>query len=102
VLTGSFAEYFAGATRAGLEHGVHGWFDDDIACLQDWGFELADVSRPVTIWQGAQDRMVPFGHGEWLAAHTSGARAQLLPDEGHLSLVIAHYGRLLDDLLTSG
>ncbi|HEY8625856.1 MAG TPA: alpha/beta hydrolase [Solirubrobacteraceae bacterium] len=98
-LSGEFAEYFAEATRTGLQRGVYGWYDDDLAMIRDWGFELAGVSTPVTIWQGAQDRMVPFAHGEWLAAHVPGASARLLPDHGHLSLVIDRYGALLDDLL---
>jgi pimeloyl-ACP methyl ester carboxylesterase len=98
-LSGEFAEYFAEATRTGLQRGVYGWYDDDLAMIRDWGFELAGVSTPVTIWQGAQDRMVPFAHGEWLAAHVPGANARLLPDHGHLSLVIDRYGALLDDLL---
>jgi len=99
VMTGEFAEYEAESTRAGMKHGVWGWFDDDIELLRDWGFELSDISCPVTIWQGAQDRMVPLAHGEWLAAHVPGARARLLPDHGHMSLALGHYGELLDDLL---
>ena len=31
--------------------------------------------------------MVPFAHGEWLAANVRGAEAHLFDDEGHLSLV---------------
>jgi pimeloyl-ACP methyl ester carboxylesterase len=99
VVTGAFAEYEAEATRAGLEHGVWGWFDDDLELIGDWGFELSDISCPVTIWQGAQDRMVPLAHGEWLAAHIPGARARLLPDHGHLSLALRHYGEVLNDLI---
>jgi pimeloyl-ACP methyl ester carboxylesterase len=98
VMTGEFAEYEAESTRAGMKHGVWGWFDDDIELIKDWGFDLSDISCPVTIWQGAQDRMVPLAHGEWLAAHVPGARAKLLPDHGHLSLALGHYGELLDDL----
>jgi pimeloyl-ACP methyl ester carboxylesterase len=100
-VTGAFAEYLLTATSAALEHGVDGWFDDTMAFIRDWGFELGQISRPVTIWQGAQDRMVPLAHGEWLAAHLPGAGVHLLPDHGHLSLALAHYGQLLDDLLTT-
>ena len=100
-MTGQFAEYEAESTRVGMAHGVWGWFDDDLELIHDWGFELSDISRPVTIWQGAQDRMVPIAHGEWLAAHIPGARARLLPDQGHLSLALGHYGEVLDDLIAS-
>lgn len=102
VLTGDFAEYEAESMRAGLEHGVWGWFDDDMEIIGDWGFDLSDISSPVAIWQGAQDRMVPLAHGEWLAARIPAARAKLLPDHGHLSLALGHYGALLDDLIASG
>lgn len=99
VLTGEFADYLARAARAGLERGYWGWFDDDMAFAAPWGFELGAIARPVTIWHGGQDRFVPFAHGEWLAAHVAGVRAQLHPDHGHLSLVLGSYGDVLDDLL---
>ena len=40
--------------------------------------------------------------GGWLADHVAGAKAQLLPEEGHLSLTVGSYDRVLDDLLASG
>jgi pimeloyl-ACP methyl ester carboxylesterase len=100
-LTGDFAEYLADASRHGLAHGIWGWFDDDVAFLKDWGFDVGATERPVTIWQGEQDRFVPFGHGRWLADHVSGARAELHPEHGHLSLAVASYDRILDSLLAA-
>jgi pimeloyl-ACP methyl ester carboxylesterase len=99
-LSGEFAEHLATSMKAGLEHGPWGWFDDDIACIRDWGFALAQISRPVTVWQGAQDRFVPFAHGSWLAANVPGARAQLSEAHGHVSLLLDCYGQLLDELVT--
>jgi pimeloyl-ACP methyl ester carboxylesterase len=100
VLTGDFAEYMLAVDRQALGHGVTGWFDDDVAFLSDWGFPLDTIEVPVTIWQGAQDRFVPFAHGQWLAAHVAGAQAELRPEHGHLSLAVGAYGDVLDDLLT--
>ena len=98
-LTGAFADHLAASINAGLAGGTDGWFDDDIALLEPWGFELGAINVPVTVWQGDDDRMVPFAHGEWLAAHVPGARAQLRRGEGHLSIAESARGEILDDLM---
>jgi pimeloyl-ACP methyl ester carboxylesterase len=98
-LTGAFADFLAKSFRMGLADGVEGWFDDDRAFFEDWGFDLGSIGVPVTIWQGDDDRMVPFAHGQWLAAHVRGARAELRHGEGHLSITVGAYGEILDDLL---
>ena len=99
-LTGEFADYMAATLRRAVSNGVEGWRDDDLAFTQDWGFDLAAIQRPVAVWQGAQDRMVPFAHGEWLAANVPGAVQRLFPDEGHLSLAVARLDDIVDDLVT--
>lgn len=101
VLSGEYAEWLSASVGAGLEHGVWGWFDDDLAFLRDWGFDLGAIERPVSIWQGGRDRFVPPSHGDWLAARVPGARPRLLPEHGHLSLALSAYGEILDDLLAA-
>jgi pimeloyl-ACP methyl ester carboxylesterase len=100
-LSGEYADYLAACSRAAVENGVWGWFDDDIAHLSAWGFDLAATQRPVTIWQGGQDRFVPPAHGAWLASRIPGARPQLRPEHGHLSLSLGAYGEVLDELIAS-
>jgi pimeloyl-ACP methyl ester carboxylesterase len=100
-LTGELGAFLAGNIREGLRNGIWGWFDDDLAFVRDWGFDVGALAIPTTVWQGAQDRMVPFSHGEWLAAHAR-VRARLLPEHGHLSLAVASFPTILDDLLASG
>jgi pimeloyl-ACP methyl ester carboxylesterase len=93
-LTGVLADELALSLRRAVEVGVAGWRDDDLAFTTDWGFELSAIDVPVAVWQGRQDRMVPFAHGEWLAAEIPGAEAHLFEDEGHVSLT-----RRIDDVL---
>jgi pimeloyl-ACP methyl ester carboxylesterase len=99
VLNGEFADDLAASTRAALREGVAGWRDDDLAFAADWGFSLDALAGRVAIWQGDQDLMVPFGHGQWLAAHIPGARVHLEPGAGHLTMMVTAIGRILDDLL---
>jgi pimeloyl-ACP methyl ester carboxylesterase len=82
--------------------GYWGWFDDDIAFTKPWGFELDEIRMPIFVWQGGHDRMVPFAHGEWLAAHIPGGRRRLVEEQGHLSLAVDSMPRILDELLTVG
>jgi pimeloyl-ACP methyl ester carboxylesterase len=100
-LSGDYARWLAQSVDAGLAPGIWGWFDDDLAFVKDWGFDLGSIERPVTIWHGAQDRFVPFTHGEWLAAHVPGAKARLREEHGHLSLLLSSYEEILDDLLAA-
>ena len=64
------------------------------------GFSLDEISVPLTVWQGRQDAMVPYAHGEWLAGNVRGARGRLLEEERHLSLVL-RFGEVVDDLLAA-
>jgi pimeloyl-ACP methyl ester carboxylesterase len=100
VLTGEFADHIATCLRAALNSGIAGWRDDDLAFTRDWGFSLTgEPPLRAAIWQGDQDRMVPFAHGQWLAAGIPGARVHLMPGDGHLSMTISAFDRILDDLL---
>jgi pimeloyl-ACP methyl ester carboxylesterase len=61
--------------------------DDELAYVAPWGFDPADVRAPVLVVHGAQDRMVPRSHGEWLAARCPDAELWLRPDDGHVSVL---------------
>jgi pimeloyl-ACP methyl ester carboxylesterase len=101
VLTGDYADFLADRLHRAVAGGIWGWFDDDMALTRPWGFGLDGIGAPVTVWQGGQDRMVPFAHGRWLVAHLPSATARLLPGEGHLSIAVAKFGEVVDGLLAS-
>ncbi len=86
-LTDDLAEYTIRTNREALAPGSQGWWDDSYGLIRPWGFELADISVPVLLLHGRQDKFVPFAHGQWLATHIPGAEARLLEDDGHLTLL---------------
>lgn len=98
-LTGELAEYCAEAFRRAVSRGIDGWLADDLAFCMPWGFDLGGITRPVAVWQGGEDRMVPSAHGAWLAQHLPTAEAHLDPAEGHISLVTTRLPAIVDDLL---
>jgi pimeloyl-ACP methyl ester carboxylesterase len=75
------------------------WIDDDLAFTRDWGFDLGGISVPTYVWQGSEDLMVPFHHGQWLAEHLPGAVAHHEEGEGHFSIAVGALGRMLDEVL---
>lgn len=95
-----FAEDLAASFRAALSTGVDGWLDDDLAFTGPWGFEARTAPGPVHLWQGSDDLMVPFAHGEWLAGHLPRATAHLLEGEGHVSLASGRLDEMLEVLLS--
>jgi len=101
VLTGEFAEDLVTHVRESLRTGVDGWLDDDLAFVSPWGFDLDEITTPLMLWQGSDDLMVPFAHGQWLGAHLPGAVAHLEAGQGHLSIAIGSIDRMLDELIAS-
>lgn len=100
-LTGQVGEDFAANFREAVRTGVDGWVDDDLAFVAPWGFALEEISIPTQLWQGSTDLMVPYAHGQWLAAHIPGVVAHLEEGEGHLSIGVGGMGRMLEALLAA-
>jgi len=67
--------------------GLGGMVDDDLAYVAPWGFDPSEISAPVLIVQGSQDRIAPRSHGTWLAHQIRSAELWLRPDDGHISVL---------------
>jgi len=101
VITGEFGEDLANQIHEGLRISVDGWLDDDLAFTQPWGFALSEIEVPIMIWQGDEDLMVPFAHGQWLASQLPDALVHLEIGEGHLSVALGAQDRMLDELVSA-
>ncbi len=100
VLTGDFARWLVRGLDDGLAPGDQGWWDDGVAHMSDWRFELDSIRVPVKVWHGRHDRFVPLQHGQWLAAHVPGAESALSDTEGHLTIPVGRIGDIHEWLVS--
>lgn len=85
--------------KGGAER-IDAWVDDDLAFTRPWGFDLADVRVPTYVWQGTEDLMVPAAHATYLAERLPHPHLRLEQGEGHLSIVVGQWGRMVAEAAT--
>ena len=83
-------ELFVEGVRYGFVNGWRGYFDDNVALMMPWGFDVSDIKVPVHLFYGDEDLMVPTSHGRWLGAYIRNACATQCSEEGHLSIFLNH------------
>ena len=96
--------WFNAIVEAATANGFDGMVEDDLGTIAPWAFDLAEIAVPTLIMHGADDRMVPSSHGEWLAAHCPAAELRLQRGAGHISVLDSAPGALtwLRQLVTAG
>ena len=99
-LTEEVAEANAATLRRALDKSFTGWIDDDLAFVQDFGFDISKINKPVVLWQGDDDFMVPKAHSEWLAKHIPGSQLRFVPGHGHISLGEEFRPKIIEDALS--
>jgi len=69
ITDGEIGQYTVDVIREAVRISADGWVDDDMAFIKPWGFELSEIKVPILLYQGTEDKMVPYAHGQWLAKH---------------------------------
>jgi pimeloyl-ACP methyl ester carboxylesterase len=87
--------WLAAVAGKGMEGGLGGMVDDDLAYVTAWGFDPRQIAPRVLLLHGGQDRIAPSSHDEWLARRIRSAELWLRPDDGHIS-VLRHGEAALD------
>ena len=85
-LGGSWS-WLAGVADQAMQQGNEGFLEDTLAGARPWGFGPDAIRVPVLIMHGANDKMVPCAHGEWLAARCPAAESRIVPDAGHITVL---------------
>jgi pimeloyl-ACP methyl ester carboxylesterase len=99
VLEGDIADHIAAQYEDAFSTGIWGAHDESRSLVRDWGIDLEAISRPVAVWHGTEDNLVPVEHGRWLADHVAGVRAHFIDGEGHISIGVRYLGRIVDELV---
>jgi pimeloyl-ACP methyl ester carboxylesterase len=84
---------FEAAMRDWRRQGPNGIKWELIELFLPWGFRLADISIPVSIWCGGQDPRVK--HMEFQASKIPNSSVTIWPDSGHLGMV-KHWREILE------
>src|SRR5215213_5850493 len=79
--------WFIDVVDAALAGGMGGFIEDDLAGVDVWGFDPAEVEAPALFVHGGRDRVVPAAHGEWLARRCPSAELWLRQGDGHISIL---------------
>lgn len=72
-------------------HGGGGWVDDAAALRSPWGFDFEDVSCPVLLWHGGDDRFSPVAHTRWLAERLRAVRGDKIEVSVRIEPGQAHF-----------
>lgn len=85
------AELFMRNQQESVVQGVDGVIQDLEVQWAPWPFLLADINVPVYLYQGQKDTFVPWLFASHLQQSIAGAELTLLPDQGHLYVLLPVY-----------
>ncbi|MCE7009606.1 alpha/beta hydrolase [Kibdelosporangium philippinense] len=70
-----------------IDAGPEGLIDDDLAYVTPWGCDPNQITAPMLLIHGDDDRMVPATHSKWLKTRCATAELRLSPGDGHISVL---------------
>ncbi|WP_332909772.1 alpha/beta fold hydrolase [Mycobacterium hippophais] len=81
------AAAFADAGAECFAQGSEGLVRDADLLYRQWAFDVTAIERPVHLWQGLDDRLVPASINETVAERMPGAQWHPVPGAGHFVAV---------------
>ena len=79
-------------------NGVRGPVDSIALELKDWGFSLSDISMKINIWHGERGYMVFPAGAKYVASKLPNPNLHIVPNAGHISLVVERAEDVLREL----
>jgi pimeloyl-ACP methyl ester carboxylesterase len=95
------AEQFAAFLDAAFQQGTRGVATDLRLAAGPWPFTLEDITVPVRIWHGDEDRNAPIAAARWLDQQLPDSTLSSETGEGHASLLANHGSDILTQLVSA-
>lgn len=96
-----FARDFTACVLNALMQGVEPDADDYLGNISPWGFELTEITKPVTVWHGDVDDDVIVSRGEYNHEHLPHSRFHRLEGQGHISIMVEARAEILNAAIES-
>lgn len=78
-----------------LRQGSEGLYEDVVLLRRNWGFNLSDISVPISLWHGESDNIVAVNFGRELARRLpESATFNFYPNLGHY-MIFSHWENIL-------
>jgi pimeloyl-ACP methyl ester carboxylesterase len=92
-------KFLQGIVANAFQSGVRGVAWDWRLEALPWGFPISEITMPVSLWHGEEDKLVPVTHGCYMSRTMPNCKAHFVPGEGHISLTARHYEKVLMEVL---
>ena len=92
-------QHFQDMILEGSRNGVRGPVESIALELKDWGFSLSDITMQVNIWHGELGYMVFPAGAKYVASKLPNHKLHIVPNAGHISLVVERAEDVLRELL---
>jgi pimeloyl-ACP methyl ester carboxylesterase len=98
ILTKDTKKSIARNRKEAFRQGIKGAAHDLRLYTSDWGFDLKDITTPVSLWYGKDDKSVSYQMGEYYAERIPKSTLRVYKNIGHLVLA-KHTEEILGDLM---
>ena len=87
------------SVKTALQNGPHGVLHDMKIFSKNWGFKLAAIQCPVTLWHGSEDDVVHLQFTKDMSQQIPHSKFKFIKGEGHYSLPMNFRDAIIKDLL---
>lgn len=95
----NYKKTFSSSIKEAFRQGGKANAAEVIQLMHDWQFDIRDITLPIDIWHGSEDRQVPCVLGERAAELMTNTRLFIKPDQGHY-MIFSNFSEILSKLLS--